>query len=65
MSNKIFWKESFLDGKAEGGIFYRAAELNQFIKLVEEKEGEVVGIRFDENNIELIIEKKENESKTD
>lgn len=59
--NKIFWKDTFDGEKAQGGIFYRAVDLNKFMKLVEANEngngGEIVGIRFDENNLELIVKK--------
>jgi hypothetical protein len=43
----IFWKDGF-NGQAKGGIF---------MELVEESEtgGEVVGLRFDDNNLEIIV----------
>ena len=53
--NEVFWKDGF-EGDAEGGIFFRSFDLNKFIKKVEETE-EVVGIKFDGNNLELIIKK--------
>ena len=52
--NEIFWKEGF-DGEASGGIMFRSFDLNEFIKKVEERKGEVVGIKFEGNNLELII----------
>jgi hypothetical protein len=59
--NNIFWKDTFDGEKAKGGIFYRAVELKKFMELVEANEngngGEIVGIRFDENNLELIVKK--------
>ena len=57
--NKIFWKEDFTDGEAQGGIFFRSFDLNYFLKQVEESEngGEVVGILFEDNNLEVIIKK--------
>lgn len=59
--NKIFWKDTFDGEKAQGGIFYRAVDLKKFMELVEANEngngGEIVGIRFDENNLELIVKK--------
>ena len=53
---EIFWKDGF-EGDAKGGIMFRSFDLNKFIKKVEEDQ-EVVGIRFDGNNLELIV--KEN-----
>ena len=39
---------------------FRAFDLNKFIKLIEVKGDNVIGIKFDNsNNIELIIEEKE------
>jgi hypothetical protein len=59
--NKIFWKDTFDGEKAQGGIFYRAVDLKKFMELVEANEngngGEIVGIRFDKNNLELIVKK--------
>lgn len=60
-NNQIFWKEGFDDGEASGGIYVRAVELKKFLELVEANEngngGEVVGLRFDDNNLEIIINK--------
>jgi hypothetical protein len=55
---KIFWKDGF-DGEAKGGMHVRSFDLNKFIKKVEASEtgGEVVGIKFEDNNLELIIKK--------
>jgi hypothetical protein len=52
----IFWKDGF-NGQAKGGIFTRAVDLKKFMELVEASEtgGEVVGLRFDDNNLELIV----------
>ena len=49
---EIFWKDGF-EGKAKGGLMFRSFDLNKFIKKVEEND-EVVGIKFDGNNLELI-----------
>jgi|TARA_B100000780_G_scaffold272058_1_gene233726 hypothetical protein len=53
---KIFWKEGF-EGKCQGGMMFRSFELNQFIKKVEASDegGEVIGMKFEDNNLELII----------
>lgn len=54
---KVFWKDGF-DGEALGGIIFRSFDLNKFIKKVEEENGhEVVGIKFEDNNLELIVKK--------
>ena len=59
LDNKIFWAEDFYGEKAKGGIFVRAVDLKKFLELVEANEngngGEVVGLRFDENNLEIIV----------
>ena len=59
--NKIFWKDTFDGEKAQGGIFYRAVDLKKFMELVETNEngngGEIVGIRFEDNNVEFIVKK--------
>ncbi len=53
---EVFWKDSF-NGEAEGGLMFRSFDLNQFIKKVESDGKEVVGIKFEDNNLELIIKK--------
>tara|TARA_R100000951_G_scaffold9486_2_gene8378 strand:- start:967 stop:1140 length:174 start_codon:yes stop_codon:yes gene_type:complete len=53
---QVFWKDGF-DGEAKGGLHFRSFDLNQFIKKVEEDGTEVVGIKFEGNNLELIIKK--------
>lgn len=57
--DKVFWREDFQDGEAQGGFFFRSFDLNKFLKQVEESEngGEVVGIRFEGNNLEVIVKK--------
>lgn len=57
--NKVFWREDFEGAEAQGGFFFRSFDLNKFLKKVEASEsgGEVVGIKFEGNNIEIIIEK--------
>ncbi len=58
--DKIFWREDFDDGAAAGGFFFRSFDLNKFLKEVEKSEngGEVVGIRFEGNNLEVIVKKQ-------
>jgi len=55
-NSKIFWKDGF-NGKAKGGYYYRSFDLNQFLRKMElENDLNVVGLRFDENNMEVIVE---------
>ena len=55
MKKKIFWLDEFKDGKAQGGYYFRAFDLIKFMKLVEKEEGEVVGLEFEDNNVNVII----------
>ena len=54
MEKKVFWKEN-VEGEFQGGYYFRAFELVKFMKLVEEEEGEVVGLAFEDNNVNVII----------
>ena len=56
--NEVFWKKGF-DGEAKGGVFFRSFDLNKFIERVESSDEEVVGIRFEGNNLELILNDNE------
>ena len=58
MKKKIFWVDNF-NGKASGGYYFRAFDLVKFMKLVEKEEGEVVGLCFEDNNVDIIIKKRE------
>ena len=51
---KIFWLDDH-SGPARGGYYFRAFDLIKFMKLVEKEEGEVVGLEFEGNNINVII----------
>jgi hypothetical protein len=60
MKKKIFWlDEAFYKGpignKFQGGYYFRAFDLIKFMKLVEKEEGEVVGLCFEDNNVDIII----------
>ena len=59
-NEQVFWKENFTDGEAKGGIFTRAVDLKKFLEVVETSEngGEVVGLRFSDNNLEIIVKHK-------
>ena len=52
--SKTFWKDD-VHGQVHSGIYFRAFELVKFMKLVEKEEGEVVGLEFDGNNVNVII----------
>ena len=55
----IFWLEEF-EGKAKGGLWFRAIDLNKFIQKVQaDNKTKVVGIRFEGNNLELIYTENE------
>ena len=56
--DQVFWKEGFEDDNAQGGLFFRSFDLNKFIKKVEDDGTEVVGIKFEDNNLELIVKEK-------
>ena len=62
-NEKVFWKEDFTDGEAKGGILTRAVDLKKFLELVEDADdgGEVVGLRFSDNNLEVIVKPKNKE----
>ena len=61
MKKKIFWSDEAHmhfyknKGQVRGGYYFRAFELIKFMKLVEKEEGEVVGLEFEDNNVNIII----------
>lgn len=63
---RSFLSEEWIDGDdAIGGIYYRAFDLIQFMKKVEETKGRVLGITFDDSwNIELIFKPKTDEGES-
>ena len=54
MEKKIFWKDN-VEGEFRGGYYFRAFDLIKFMKLVETEEGEIVGLEFEGNNVNVII----------
>ena len=54
MNKKIFWLDVHA-GPARGGYYFRAFDLIKFMKLVEKEEGEVVGLEFEDYNVNVII----------
>jgi hypothetical protein len=59
-NEQVFWKEDFDGEEAKGGFFLRAVDLKKFLELVENADhgGEVVGLRFSDNNLEVIVKPK-------
>jgi|TARA_R100000231_G_C5312275_1_gene160771 hypothetical protein len=57
MFKNIVFSKSDFDGKAEGGIFFRSFELNKFLERVEANDEEVVGLKFEGNNVEILVNK--------
>ena len=61
MEKRTFWSYGGYihihrnNGKARGGYYFRSYDLNKFIKLVEKEEGEVIGLEFEDNNVNIII----------
>lgn len=53
---EIFWKDGF-NGNAKGGFYFRSFDLNKFLEKLEvsTEGGEVVGLKFEDNNVELIV----------
>ena len=54
LKNRIFWVDGF-EGKVQGGYYFRAFDLVKFMKLVEKEEGEVVGLEFEDNNVNVLV----------
>lgn len=50
----VFSKADF-EGKATGGLWFRSFDLNKFLEGLEADDKEVVGIRFEGNNLEVLI----------
>ena len=51
--SKIFWKDGF-EGKATGGYYFRAFDLVKFFKRLNDDGKEVVGLEFENNNVNVI-----------
>ena len=54
MKKKTFWLDN-VEGEFQGGYYFRAFDLIKFMKLVEKEEGKVVGLEFEDNNVNIII----------
>ena len=60
MEKKIFWSDKTSPNeKYSGGYYFRAFDLVEFMKLVEKEEGEVMGLEFDGNNVNIIVKANE------
>ena len=68
MKRKVFWSDKAhiyhhkSDVKFRDGIYFRSFDLNKFMKLVEKEEGEVVGLEFEDNNVNIIIKEHDKET---
>ena len=60
MEENIFWKDGF-EGNAEGGYYFRSFDLNKFMRKLEADGKEVVGLQFEDNNVNVIIKKEDND----
>lgn len=58
--NEIFWKSSFDGEEAKGGFFIRSVDIKKFLESIEQADhgGEVVGLKFNDNNLEIIVKLK-------
>ena len=71
MKKKIFWTDEahlhfHRNGKQlRGGLWFRAFDLVKFMKKVEEEAGEVVGLCFEGNNVDVIIKENETDKQTE
>ena len=54
MKNRFFWKDGY-EGPVQGGYYFRAFDLIKFMKLIGKEKGEVVGLEFEGNNVNVII----------
>jgi len=43
------------EGKMRDGYYFRSFDLNKFMERVEKEEGEVIGLEFEDNNVNVII----------
>ena len=50
----VFAKSDF-DGKAKGGIYFRSFDLSKFLEKIEASDEEVVGLRFEGNELEILV----------
>jgi len=54
LDTSIFFKEGAV-GKFKGGYYFRTPQLNKFLIKLEGAVGEVVGFRFSDNNVEVVV----------
>lgn len=52
--NVVFSKSDF-SGQAKGGIFFRSFDLSKFLEKIEANDEEVVGLRFEGNELEILV----------
>lgn len=55
-SKRIFWLDGW-EGVSKGGYYFRSFDLNKFMKKLEEEgHGKVVGLEFEDGNVNCIVE---------
>lgn len=60
---RTFWLDQW-NGVAKGGIYFRSFDLNKFMKKLEEEgHGKVVGLEFEDGNVNCIVEATEKDVK--
>lgn len=62
--NQIFWKSTFDGEEAKGGFFIRSVDLKKSLESIEQSDegGEVVGLKFNNNNLEVIVKENNNDN---
>ena len=61
MEKRTFWSDEAHihvhknKGKMRDGYYFRSFDLNKFMEKVEKEEGEVIGLEFEDNNVNIII----------
>lgn len=56
---RTFWLESW-EGVSKGGYYFRSFDLNKFMKKLEEEgHGKVVGLEFEDGNVNCIVQVSE------
>ena len=61
MNKRTFWSDEAHihvhknKGRMRDGYYFRSFDLNKFMRLVEKEEGEVIGLEFEDNNVNIII----------
>jgi len=60
---RTFWLDQW-NGVAKGGYYFRSFDLNVFMKKLEDEgKGKVVGLEFEDGNVNVIVEASESDVK--